>query len=138
MAPVLLDSSVLVAWLNKRDRWHRACADVRPNLKPPLMTCEAVITESCYLLQGIPGAAEDILANVAKGTFQIPFQLSARAPQIQQILHKYRDTPADFADACLIAMADELDTGDILTLDSDFKHYRWRRNRAFHMLIPLD
>ena len=51
---------------------------------------------------------------------------------------KYRDTPCDFADACLIAMADQLNTGDILTLDSDFKHYRWRRNRSFKMLIPLD
>ena len=53
-------------------------------------------------------------------------------------MDKYRDTPCDFADACLIAMADQLDTGDILTLDSDFKHYRWRRNRSFKMLIPLD
>lgn len=52
-------------------------------------------------------------------------------------MRKYRDIPADFADACLIQMADELDTGDILTLDSDFKHYRWRRNKSFNLLIPL-
>jgi len=45
---------------------------------------------------------------------------------------------ADFADACLIQMADELDRGDILTLDSDFAHYRWRRTRPFRMLIPLE
>jgi predicted nucleic acid-binding protein len=138
VTPALLDSSVLVAWLDKRDRWHRKCAAVRSSLEPPLMTCEAVIAESCYLLQGIDGAAEDILANVANGTFQIPFQLSACAREVQTILRKYRDTPADFADACLIHMADQLDTGDILTLDSDFAHYRWRRNRSFHMLIPLD
>jgi len=105
---------------------------------PPLMTCEAVITECCYLLQGITGAKEDIPANVANGTFQIPFQLSPCAQEVQAILHKYADTPADFADACLIAMADQLDTGDILTLDSGFKHYRWRRNCSFRMLIPLD
>jgi predicted nucleic acid-binding protein len=34
-------------------------------------------------------------------------------------------------------MADELETGEILTLDSDFARYRWRRNRAFQLLIPL-
>jgi predicted nucleic acid-binding protein len=138
MTPVLLDSSVLIAWLDKRDHSHRLCSAVRPTLRPPLMTCEAVITESCYLLQKVPGAAEAILANIAKGTFQIPFQVSECASDVQQILRKYRDTPADFADACLIHMADQLDTGDILTLDSDFKHYRWRRNRRFRMLIPLD
>jgi predicted nucleic acid-binding protein len=136
--PLLLDSSVLVAWLDKRDRWHGKCIAIQPSLKPPLMTCEAVIAESCYLLQGIYGAAEDVLANVANGTFQIPFQLSSSAREIQKILRKYSDIPADFADACLIHMADQLDTGDILTLDSDFAHYRWRRNRAFHMLIPLE
>jgi uncharacterized protein len=138
LTPVLLDSSVLVAWLDKRDRWHRACAALRPRLKPPLMTCEAVIAESCYLLQRVHGAAEDILANVANGTFKIPFQLSECAREVQQILRKYRDTPADFADASLIHMANELGSGDILTLDADFKHYRWRRNRAFNLLIPTD
>ena len=81
---------------------------------------------------------ETVLSNVENGLFTIPFQLSRSTPQIQAILQKYRDTPADFADACLIAMADELDTGDILTLDSDFVHYRWRKTRPFRMLIPLE
>ncbi len=53
-------------------------------------------------------------------------------------MQKYSDIPGSFADACLIAMANELGTGDILTLDGHFKHYRWRRNRAFNLLIPLD
>jgi len=53
-------------------------------------------------------------------------------------MHKYRDLQAGLADACLVRMADELDTGDILTLDSDFEHYRWRRTRRFQILIPLD
>jgi hypothetical protein len=52
-------------------------------------------------------------------------------------MSKYADTPCDFADACLIHLADQLGTGDILTLDSDFKHYRWRRSKHFRMLIPL-
>ncbi len=108
------------------------------DLRPPFATCEAVIGESCYMMQSIPEAIDRILATVADGTFQIPFQLSGCAAEVESILDKYRDTPADFADACLIAMANQLDTGDILTLDSDFKHYRWRRNRVFNLLIPLD
>ena len=35
-------------------------------------------------------------------------------------------------------IGEELDTGDILTLDRDFESYRWRRNRPFHLLVPLD
>ena len=138
MSPVLLDTSVIVASLNRRDSNHARCAEAMLSLRSPVATCEAVIVESCYLLQAIPSAVDDVMANVANGTFQIPFQLSASVQEIQKILHKYRDTPADFADACLIAMADQLGTGDILTLDSDFMHYRWRRTRAFNLLIPLD
>jgi predicted nucleic acid-binding protein len=138
MPPALLDTSVIVASLNRRDHNHARCAAAMLSLRSPLATCEAVIVESCYLLQAIPSALEDVLANVANGTFQIPFQLSASAQAVQRILRKYRDTPADFADACLIHMADELGTGDILTLDSDFVHYRWRRTRSFRLLIPLE
>ena len=58
------------------------------------------------------------------------------AVAIRALMHKYRNVPASLADACLIQMADEFDAGDILTLDSDFLTYRWRRNRPFHMLIP--
>lgn len=53
-------------------------------------------------------------------------------------MRKYRDLPTDFADARLIYLAGELNTGDILTLDRDFEFYRWRRNRRFHLLVPLD
>lgn len=92
--------------------------------------------ESCHLLAHIPGADAAILDNVVKGIFQVPFQLSSSADKIAAFLRKYHDTPASFADACLIQMADELNTGDILTLDSDFLHYRWRKTRHFNLLIP--
>jgi predicted nucleic acid-binding protein len=57
---------------------------------------------------------------------------------VRSIVRKYRDLPVDFADACLIHLADELNTEDILTLDGDFKLYRWRRNRTFRLLVSLD
>jgi uncharacterized protein len=94
--------------------------------------------ECCFLLRNIPGAIDSLLANLTAETFQLPFRLSESAEPVRAILRKYADTPADFADACLIQMADELGTGDILTLDSDFRQYRWRRNRRFNLLIPLD
>ena len=53
-------------------------------------------------------------------------------------MRKYQDQPADFADACLIHLADELNTGDILTLDRDFELYRWRKTATFHLLVDLN
>jgi predicted nucleic acid-binding protein len=103
----------------------------------PLVTCEAVIAESCYLLRRVAGARDAVLENVARGVFQIPLQLSRDAPGVQRILRKYGDREIDLADACLIHLASELKTGDILTLDRDFEIYRWGGARLFRLLIPL-
>jgi len=50
-------------------------------------------------------------------------------------MKRYADLPMDLADACLVQIANELGTGEILTLDGDFEVYRWRRNRRFENLI---
>src|ERR1035437_8018631 len=101
MQPVLLDTGVIFALLDRREWAHEKCVRVFEGLHRPLATCEAVIAESCYLLRHKRDAMETVLSNVESGFFAIPFQLSRSAPQILTILKKYRDTPADFADACL-------------------------------------
>ena len=137
MKPVLLDTGVIVALLDRSERYHLKCVEVLAAVGAPLVTCEAVIAESCYLLRRLPGAAETIVANVTLGIFQVAFQLSRSAPRIQKILRKYRDRQIDFADACLIDLATELRTGEILTLDGDFRVYRWGANKPFDLLIPV-
>ncbi len=138
MKPVLLDTGVIVALLDRSERHHAQCVAVIQELERALVTCEAVIAASCYLLRRLAGAAETVLENVERGVFQVPFQLSHSAASVRGILRKYRDVPADFADACLIHLADQLNTGDILTLDRDFESYRWRKNRPFRSLVDLE
>ena len=137
MRPVLLDASVIVVLLQRESQRHEECADTVSNLNRPLVTCEAAISESCHLLRRFPGAAEAVIANVARGEFEVPFAFSEDVSAVLALMRKYRDVPASFADACLIHMADQLNTGDILTLDSDFVRYRWRRTRPFELLTPL-
>jgi uncharacterized protein len=131
---VLLDTSVIVALLDGSEDAHEGCAEAVRALEAPLLTSEAVIAESCYLLRNLPGAPEAVIDNVIAGIFQIPFQLSRECFGVRSILRKYRDRKIDLADACLIQLAEEFGTGDILTLDKDFAIYRWRRNKAFHLL----
>jgi hypothetical protein len=35
-------------------------------------------------------------------------------------------------------LAGEIGSGEIFTLDHDFEVYRWGRNHAFRLLIPLE
>jgi predicted nucleic acid-binding protein len=132
--PVLLDTGVIVALLDRSEEFHEVCAEAVRSLEAPVVTCEAVIAESCYLLRNLPGAPEAVIENVAAGIFQVPFQLSREAVGVKQLLRKYRDRNIDLADACLIRLADEFETADILSLDKDFQIYRWGKNKPFRLL----
>lgn len=138
MRPLLLDTGFVVALLDRSESFHKACARTVREVELPLITCEAVITESCYLLRNLSGAPEAVIENIAAGVFQVPFQLSREAAGVKQILRKYRDRKIDFADACLICLADQFGTADILTLDRDFAIYRWGKNKPFRMLPGRD
>ena len=94
-----------------------------------------MIAETCYLLRGLRGAADAVLENVERGVFEIPFRLDRAGRAIRLLMRRYASVPMDFADACLVQMADELDTGRVLTLDHDFAVYRWRRSRVFDLLL---
>ena len=75
-----------------------------------------------------------MIENITAGIFQVPFQLSRDTAGVKQVLRKYKDRKIDLADACLIRLADQFGTGNILTLDQDFTIYRWGRNKPFRVL----
>ena len=126
-----------MASLDRSERFHRVCAETIVVPGPPLVTTEAVIAESCYLLRDVEGAAEAILHSVATREFLIPITLADAAVPVQRIMAKYRDRNIDLADAFLIHLADEFNTPDILTVDRDFRVYRWGRNNHFQILVDL-
>jgi len=135
--PVLLDTGMIVALLDPTDSFHVRCSDAMADVGAPLVTCETVIAESCHLLRDVEGATEAILHSVATREFLIPISLTDAAAQLRRIKAKYRDRKIDLADAFLIHLADEFNTGDILTVDGDFQIYRWGRNNHFQVLVDL-
>lgn len=135
MKRVLLDTGVLVAALDRRQQHHASCREAILNFNGGFVTCESVISEACFLLRAAPGAAEAIMANVDSGLIEVRPVLPSAAKAIAKFLRKYADQEVDFADACLVSLAGELGSGKILTLDSDFRHYRWGANRPFELLL---
>ncbi len=138
MSPVLLDTGVIVALLDRDERHHGACVAAVRDLAESLVTCEAVIAESCYLLRTIRGAPDRVLENVERGTFRIPVHLDASIKGVRTLMRRYASVPMSLADACLVEIAGILKTGRILTLDGDFNVYRWRRTRRFELLVDLE
>jgi predicted nucleic acid-binding protein len=137
VTPVLLDTGVIVALLDRSEWHHAACVETVSALAAPLVTCEAVIAEACYLLREMRAAPDAVLENVERGIFQVPFRLDAAVRAVRALQKRYADVPMDLADACLVHLADELGTGRVLTLDRDFEVYRWRRRRPFELMVKL-
>ena len=58
---VTLDTGPLVALLNRRDRYHRWATEQWADVELPVLTCEPVLTEACFLLRELPGGPAAVL-----------------------------------------------------------------------------
>ena len=88
-------------------------------------------------MRELRGAPEAVVSNVGNGIFQIPVRLIDQAANVGKLLKKYRDVLMGLADACLVDLADRLDTARIPTLDGDFEICRWRVRRKLRPLVAL-
>jgi predicted nucleic acid-binding protein len=57
---VLLDTGPLVACLDRREQWHEWATSRMTQVRLPLLTCEAVMTEACYLLRNEPAGLRQL------------------------------------------------------------------------------
>ena len=134
---VLLDTGPLVAYINRRELSHEWVVSEWANIEPPLLTCEAVITEACFLLQKIYRGEETVVSLVDSRVIQIPFQLSKEAVAVQNLLVRYQSVPMSLADACLVRMSELYCDSTVLTLDSDFLIYRNNKKQVISVVMPV-
>lgn len=133
MTRIIIDTGPLVAYVNRKDKWHHWVAGQMVALNPPLITCEPVITEACFLIQRAGGRSADLIRKVAQRTIEIGIDLAEDAAGIESLMQRYVDTPMSVADACLVRLSERYPDCRLFTLDSDFEHYR-RNGRS---VIPL-
>ncbi len=123
MKNVAVDSSVLYALFDAGDRAH---ADAVRFLAEPslvLITTVPVLTEVVYLLDYSRDAQKAFLV-WAHRSLDIDEAVGHELPRIAEIMKRYSDLPADFADAALVAMCERRQIGHVATLDHDFDVYR--------------
>lgn len=133
---VLLDTGPIVAFLKRQDQFHSWITQEWATIEPPLLTCEAVISEACFLLCNVYGGKQAVISLVNSGVVQIPFRLDEEAGLINELLTRYQSVPMSLADACLVRMAEQYAESMLLTLDSDFRIYRKNRNQIIPVIMP--
>lgn len=133
---VLLDTGPLVGYLNRRDSHHAWSVEQWALIEPPLLTCESVLSEACFLLQKITGGNKAVMELLVRGVVAVPFRIEKEAEGIARLLRRYSNVPMALADACLVSMAERLEGSAILTVDSDFRIYRMRGRRVVPTIMP--
>ena len=133
---VILDTGPLVALLNRRDRHHQWAKDNWAEIAPPLLTCESVLAEACFLVQPFAGGTTAVLEMVRRSVLDLSFRLAEESAAVSHLLKKYQDVPMSLADGCLVRMAEQHPESVVFTLDSDSKIYRKRRRQRIPTLSP--
>jgi predicted nucleic acid-binding protein len=126
---ILVDSGVLVALLSRNDQFHNLAIATLSRLRSPLLTCEAVITETCFLLSRNSQSHQQVFTLLERGAVNLSFNLSEEFQVVSALMTKYQTVPMSLADACLVRMAEIYPRSQVLTLDSDFQVYRINRNQ---------
>ena len=133
---VIVDTGVLVALIDRRDHYHTWVTEQLNQIEPPLLTCEAVISETWFLLQRVKNGRETLLHLLEQWQIVVRFDLDAELTAVVALLARYQSVPASLADAELVRMAELYPNSMVFTLDSDFHIYRKNRDCPIPLLIP--
>ena len=135
MKKILIDSGPLIALFDSSDKYHQEAVNFIKTNKFPLITTLASITETLHLLDFNRNAQIDFLEWVHRGAVEIYNIENSDFGRLKELTEKYRDLPMDFADSCLVYLAEKLDLNTIATIDRDFTIYRIQGRRKFKIIL---
>ncbi|HEX5399800.1 MAG TPA: PIN domain-containing protein [Verrucomicrobiae bacterium] len=136
METLLTDSGPLIALLDSSDQHHEWVVEQFSHFSSVLVTCEGAITEATHLLQDAGVKPWGVLELINREIITVRFDLGSNLNRVLTLIKKYADTPMDFVDACLVAMAEEKRECKLMTLDSDFRIYRRFERQTIPLIIP--
>ncbi len=133
---ILLDTDPWVALLHKDDKHHAWAKAQFANHAGPFHTCEAVVSETCFLLARSGLDAGKALALIERGVVQMGMALGEQITAVSALYQRYDNMPASLADACLVRMSELFEPCAVLTLDSDFHVYRRHGRKVVPTIYP--
>ena len=134
--PILLDTGPLVSFLAAGLRHHPWVCEQWKRLRPPLLTCEPVLTEAAFLLKREGRETDALFALLERGIIHVALHVEEELADLRSLMRRYRDRPMSLADACLVRMAELHAEAEVFTLDADFRIYRRHGNKVISVLMP--
>ncbi|MEW6490017.1 MAG: PIN domain-containing protein [Thermodesulfobacteriota bacterium] len=133
---MLLDTGPFVALLDRSEKNHDACLGAFQDFRGRLLTTEPVLTETLYLLGPAFSLQKPALEFILSGGAELASLTTKSLRRAMQLMEKYADVPMDFADATLVALAEETGIHRVFTLDRrGFSAYRVGSRKSF-TIVP--
>ncbi len=136
MAAIIIDSGPLVALTDEAEQHHAWSKASLTLIQSPLLTCEAVLSEACFLLAPVHQSYSRLAVLIEKGIV-VPVSMGGFHLQIFDLMEKYHSVPMSFADACLVCMVENNPGSSLFTLDRHFTIYRQQRRRLIPLIAPF-
>ena len=133
---ILIDAGPLEAALRRRDAHHAWARAHFEAAKEPFATCEAVISESLFLLERAHEGKEALCSLIERGVIVVRYSFEEEIAETLRLIRRYHNSPMSFADACLVRMAEKSDAAVVFTTDSDFRTYRKNGRQVIPLIIP--
>lgn len=131
----LIDTGAILAVLDGDDAWHSDCLESFEAVHLPLLTTEAVLTETFHIARRNLRSVDIVWQFVRSGAVSLRTTHDDDLPQLRALMTRYQDLRMDFADATLVHLANRESISLILTIDhKDFETYRLAGNRKFTIL----
>jgi len=129
---LLLDTGAFVALVDRSEKRHADCVAVLDGWNGTIVTTEAVLTETLYLVGPRWQPQKICLEFLHRGAFLLVPASAASLNRVSVLMEKYRNVPMDYADATLVALGEELGTDQVFTLDRrGFSAYRLNQRKPF-------
>lgn len=132
----LLDTGPLVSFLGAGLEYHEWAVEQMKRLRPPLLTCEPVLTETAFLLGRDGGDPDDLFTLLERGVMRVALSVQEQRTDLRALMRRYRNRPMSLADACLVRLSEIHGDAQVFTLDNDFRIYRRHGNRVIPVLMP--
>jgi predicted nucleic acid-binding protein len=131
----ICDTGPLVAYLNRNDPYHSWAASAMKQVRPPLFTCEAVMTEAAYFMREDGADVDALFKLVERDTVLIEFDLAAYWPRVRALMKRWERM--DLADASIVVMSELRSKSQVLTIDrKDFSIYRRNDRQVIDIIAP--
>lgn len=134
---VVADTGALYALVDTSDAWHSRVITWWRSNSSAIVVPITVLPEICYLLQTRIGPAAELafVQAVAEEEFTMESVEPEDLVRAASLIHEYADLPLGLVDASIVAVAERLETRDILTTDRrHFSVVRPRHARSFTLL----